>query len=72
MPSSAPGTPIWVDLASPDLEASKAFYGGLFGWTATDSPDPDAGGYTTFSIDGQSVAGGRPIQAEGQPEAWMP
>ena len=30
----APGTPMWVDLASPDLEASKAFYSSLFGWEA--------------------------------------
>jgi predicted enzyme related to lactoylglutathione lyase len=27
-----PGTPSWVDVGSPDVEASKAFYGGLFGW----------------------------------------
>jgi len=23
----------WVDLGSPDIEASKMFYGDLFGWT---------------------------------------
>ena len=29
-----PGTPSWVGLSSPDLEASKRFYGDLFGWSA--------------------------------------
>jgi len=33
-----PGTPSWVDLASPDVEATKAFYTGLFGWQAYASP----------------------------------
>jgi predicted enzyme related to lactoylglutathione lyase len=28
-----PGQVIWHDLATADLEASKAFYGGLLGWT---------------------------------------
>ena len=28
----APGTPSWVDLASPDPDASAAFYGALLGW----------------------------------------
>jgi predicted enzyme related to lactoylglutathione lyase len=27
-----------VDLATPDPEASKAFYAELFGWTYTDDP----------------------------------
>ena len=34
--SYAPGTPSWVDLASPDLAASTAFYSTLFGWDAVD------------------------------------
>ena len=32
-----PGTPSWVDFASPDLDASIEFYGGLLGW---DVPSP--------------------------------
>ena len=27
------GVPCWVDLVQPDLDATMAFYGGLFGWT---------------------------------------
>mgnify|MGYP001067420565 CR=1 FL=1 len=30
--SYAPGTPSWVDLGTPDIDAAVAFYGGLFGW----------------------------------------
>lgn len=66
----APGTPMWVDLASPDLEASKAFYGALFGWEAQVSPDPQAGGYTIFLRNGKQVAGLGPIFNPNQPPAW--
>ena len=64
------GTPNWVDLGSPDLEATKEFYGGLFGWEAQVATEPEAGGYTMFSKDGKSVAGAGPLMAEGQPPAW--
>ncbi len=39
----AAGTPSWVDLASPDIDASQQFYGSLFGWTynVQDTGDPD-------------------------------
>jgi predicted enzyme related to lactoylglutathione lyase len=52
------GTPSWVDLMSPDIEASKAFYSAVFGWEGTDSHD-DGGNrvYTNFTQDGQLVAG---------------
>ena len=32
------GLPIWFDLASPDVDGSKAFYSGLFGWEWADVP----------------------------------
>ena len=28
----------WIDLGTTDLEAAKAFYSGLFGWTFVDMP----------------------------------
>ena len=52
----APGTPSWVDLASTDIPASIAFYGGLFGWEAVDQ-GPEGGGYHMFEKDGKAVAG---------------
>jgi predicted enzyme related to lactoylglutathione lyase len=59
-----------VDLATSDVEASKAFYSNLFGWQADTNPDPQYGGYTTFSMDGKAVAGAGPLMMEGQPVAW--
>ena len=65
-----PGTPSWVDLASPDVEATKAFYTGLFGWQAYTVPDPGAGGYTILRKGEDSVAAIGPVQGEGQPPVW--
>ncbi len=67
----APNTPRWVDLGSPDIEASKRFYSSLFGWQPDTIPDPNAGGYTIFNQGGKSVAGGGPLMMEGQPPAWQ-
>ena len=61
----AAGTPSWVDLASADIESSKAFYAGLFGWTADVTDDPEAGGYTMFLKDGKDVAGVGPKDGRG-------
>jgi predicted enzyme related to lactoylglutathione lyase len=69
-PTYAPGAPIWVDVASPDLDGSKQFYGTLFGWDAFVTPDPEAGGYTMFLLNGKEVAGLGPIFNPGQPSAW--
>jgi uncharacterized protein len=70
MPDYAPGTPSWVDLGSPDVDASISFYGGLFGWSASE-PVPDGGGYRFFEQDGKMVAGLGPLMMEGQPPAWL-
>ncbi len=67
--SYQPGTPSWVDLASPDLTASASFYASLFGWSAEDQ-GPEAGHYHMFEKDGAAVAGAGPIMMEGQPPAW--
>src|SRR5689334_8936739 len=59
-----PGAPDWLDLGSADVEASSAFYGGLFGWTFR-SAGPDAGGYGFFQLDGRTVAAAGPLMGEG-------
>jgi predicted enzyme related to lactoylglutathione lyase len=64
-----PGMPCWADLGSADLDASKQFYSGVFGWQA-DAPDPQARGYTIFRKDGAAVAGVGPLQGPDQPPAW--
>ncbi len=69
--SYEPGTPCWVDLGTPDIEAAVAFYGGLFGW---DVPEPEnaeqTGGYRQAMLRGKPVAGMMPLMQEGQPPAW--
>jgi predicted enzyme related to lactoylglutathione lyase len=65
----APGTPIWVDLGTKDLDASRSFYGQLFGWDSQPGP-PEAGGYTFFFKNGKMVAGVGPLMNEQQPSAW--
>jgi hypothetical protein len=67
--SYEPGTPSWVDLASPDLTSSVAFYSTLLGWEAKDQ-GPESGNYQMFEKGGVPVAGGASIMMEGQPPAW--
>lgn len=53
----APGTFCWMDLATTDPQAAKAFYGGLFGWGAEDMPAGGSATYTMLSLDGDYVGG---------------
>lgn len=50
------GKVIFVELVTPDLDAAKKFYGGLFGWTFNDTKN-SALEYTEASLDGRPVAG---------------
>lgn len=59
--SYAAGTPSWIDLGSPDIEASASFYSTLFGWEVAEA-HPDAGGYRIAHLNGRSVAGIGPQQ----------
>jgi uncharacterized protein len=68
MPEYAPGVPLWVDVSSPDLERSRAFYEGLFGWQS--QVIPEAGGYTMFLLDGKMVGAAGPTQSPDQHPAW--
>ena len=65
----------WIDLSTTDIAGARAFYNGLFGWTANNMPVADSGvDYTFFALDGHVVAGGGQMmpeqQAAGQPSAW--
>jgi len=51
----APGTPSWVDLGSPDIDASAAFYSALFGWEVPEAPE-GFGGYRIALLNGKAVA----------------
>ena len=51
-----PGTPSWVDLGVPDVEAAVAFYEGLLGWKVPEGP-PDSAGYRMCMLRDRPVAG---------------
>lgn len=71
--SHAAGSPCWVDLMSPDVDASKAFYTSVFGWDAEDQHDDEGNRvYVMFSLDGKSVAGlgGQPPGMGEMPAIW--
>lgn len=69
--SYEPGTPCWVDLGSPDLDASIDFYGALFGWEVPENElQAQTGGYRRATKNGVDVVGMMPLMQEGQPPAW--
>ncbi|WP_434742504.1 VOC family protein [Micromonospora sp. SH-82] len=70
MANVPPGVPCWADLATADLAAAKRFYTELFGWTGRVTPQPEAGGYTTFLLDGLAAAGVGPPATPEQVPIW--
>jgi predicted enzyme related to lactoylglutathione lyase len=67
---NAPGALSWNELASPDLDASKGFYGQLFGWTF----DPLEGGpgpYFVIRNGDQGNGGIRGLPEPGVPPHWL-
>jgi predicted enzyme related to lactoylglutathione lyase len=67
-----PGTWSWSELLTTDTEASKAFYGAVFGWQPVTHPGP-MGDYTEWQVDGRSVGGMMqrpPMLPERVPNHW--
>ncbi|HXW59558.1 MAG TPA: VOC family protein [Solirubrobacteraceae bacterium] len=67
---ASPGTLTWNELASPDLDESQAFYGGLFGWTFSPlqgSPEP----YLVIENAERGNGGIRPLAPPGMPPHWL-
>lgn len=64
-----PGSLVWNELISTDLDASTAFYAEVLGWGADVA---DMGGmlYTTFTVGGEGIAGGMRPPMEGMPSFW--
>jgi uncharacterized protein len=70
MPEYAPGTPSWVELSSPDVNASVEFYDELMGWDTTEPGPAESGGYRMFQCHGKNVAGLMGKMQDDQPTAW--
>src|ERR1019366_529259 len=58
---NAPGAISWNELASPDPQASAAFYGGLFGWQTTAMEGMDFPYLVIQNADGHSNGGIAPV-----------
>ncbi|GAA4897509.1 VOC family protein [Streptomyces coeruleoprunus] len=65
-----PGTPCWVSLMVHGLDATKEFYGELFGWDFQPGPQ-QLGPYVRALLDGKEVAGIGQLPADRDlPIAW--
>lgn len=67
---NAPGTLVWNELSSPDLDASSAFYSRLFGWTIAPfegSPEP----YLAIKNGAANNGGIRQLTPPGTPPHWL-
>jgi predicted enzyme related to lactoylglutathione lyase len=64
------GTPCWVDISVPDVEAAKQFYSELLGWDCQTDPRPEAGGYTMCLLDGVPAAAITPMWGEDAKAGW--
>ena len=53
--ANEPGSVIWNEVLTRDLEAAKEFYTSVFGYTFTTFPD--MGGYSSIEVDGNGVGG---------------
>jgi predicted enzyme related to lactoylglutathione lyase len=65
------GTPTWLDLMTPDIDAARTFYQAVFGWEY-DIGGPEFGGYTTARLGQRMTAGlmGPQPDAPPMPAAW--
>ena len=63
---------VHIELSSTDLDASKRFYTGLFGWQLQDVPMANGPTYTMIQV-GEGTGGGMVAQQQpGAPSAWLP
>ncbi|BBC31422.1 Hydroxylase [Streptomyces graminofaciens] len=63
------GSPVWVDLGTPDMDGASAFYRDLLGWEFR-SGGPEMGGYGFFQLDGRTAAAGMQNPPEQGPPSW--
>jgi len=64
------GTPVWMDLMTPDLEKARAFYGPLLGWSFVIG-SKESHYYTLCQVNGLNAAGmGQLPPGMSAPPAW--
>ncbi|GAA3707382.1 VOC family protein [Zhihengliuella alba] len=68
---AANGTPTWVDVSLPDVDASKDFYSSLFGWTFEDQGEDYGHYYMVQTADGHVLGGAMAAAPDDPtPPAW--
>src|SRR3954447_22659524 len=67
---NAPGALSWNELASPDIDASTRFYGGLFGWTFEEVPGMEQR-YLSIKNRGATNGGIRELSPPDAPPHWL-
>ncbi len=66
------GVPCWIDLVQPDLDATMAFYGDLFGWTyEVRTPEGAPRRYAYARLDGLLVGGVGGPAGNDDPSGWI-
>jgi predicted enzyme related to lactoylglutathione lyase len=63
------GTPCWIDYGAADLDAARAFYTDVLGWTYTGG-NPEFGGYLTCLAKDRVAAGMAPQMDPSDPPRW--
>jgi len=63
-----PGMFCWIELATNDAAAAKAFYSSVFGWKINDMPIPDGSVYTMLQVDGHDL--GALYENKEHPPMW--
>jgi predicted enzyme related to lactoylglutathione lyase len=70
--NSPVGAPCWADVWTSDVEGSRRFYSGVFGWEALE-PNPEFGGYFNFARQGAWTAGGMGSMGDmAANDSWKP
>jgi predicted enzyme related to lactoylglutathione lyase len=69
MSSYEHGVPCWVDLSTPDIQASARFYSELLGWETEDTGE-QTGHYTLARRSGRQVAAVSPAQDPSAGACW--
>ena len=64
------GTPCWIDLSVPDVDAARLFYEGVMGWEIQETP-PEYGGYLNCLKNGRPAAGISPKMTPEAPTGWL-
>jgi predicted enzyme related to lactoylglutathione lyase len=68
--ANEPGTPIWNELVSPDLDTATRFYSEILGVGWRPSEMVEGGDYTCLVVGDKPVGGAMPPQLEGIPPHW--